>query len=152
VRGCNHVYVICSEIPFFFSGDTPAAVGMALARYSFRRLRRGTSPQTLPRNKNSTKQEQQMKVQSGEVPRAPPGGDGAGDTDLGARAPPPRRGVGRCVVLGRRGSAEADRWHVGAQQHPVKRPQRTDRAKVAWCTSTTFAGRPLDRQTKEEDR
>ena len=46
---------------------------------------------------------------------------------------------------------EARRWHV-RRQHEVNRPQRTDRAQVVWCTSATFAWRPLDRQTKEENR
>jgi len=61
-----------------------------------------------------------------------------------------RRGSG--VVPGRRGSAWGVSVARGRQQHEVKRPQRTDRVRAAWCTRTTFAERPLDSQTKEESK
>src|SRR5262245_25870722 len=61
------------------SGDPTSSHRHGTCSVLLRRLCRGISPKTSP-----TKQEQQMKVQSGGVPRAPPSGDGAGDTDLGS--------------------------------------------------------------------
>jgi len=55
-----------------------------------------------------------MKVQSGEVPRAPPGGDGAGDADLRVRAPSPGAAWVGAWSLAEAVRREAHRWHVGA--------------------------------------
>ena len=77
-----------------------------------------------------------------------PGGDGAGDTDLGSERRRPSAAWVGASSLAEEVRREASRWHGGRQQHEVNRPRRTDRAQVACCTRTTFAARPLDRQNE----